>query len=535
MLKRVKAGLQRVSLFQPDGASLDPALQAAYLKDLLTKATRLAWKSASRATAASLLSVAPTCSTWGPAYAANAPQSNGLDFTLPTFAQPTASATSGIAPVSNASQPYLFNLQTPEVSDVGHELAKKGIYAVGFDDFIFNDVPAGGIKHGAFMTNRALIGVNIDMNQLAGIYGAQLHFAVNDIGGYGHNYKYTGADYSYLENWGNHDGLQLREFTWDQSLLNDRVFVLAGRLGPKSGEYDGSELYCLFVSFMCSTPTQYGVTSSSPSFVTSTWGTRLLVKPTKNTYAKIGVWEDEPLLKQPDQGGFPGKDWDFNQGSGVFVPAEIGYVTTFADDRYPRHYDIGFTYDTTKYSDPYLNGQGLPTSLYGGSANSERGRAQVFLQGQQMVWRPDPADTRGLYLFSTLNALTYGDAPMQTSVVFGLFDWGPFASRPKDYFGLVFENFWYDWKYTSAVDALLSKDGNVQKISKTMSMAEVNYAFNIAPGVKFIPYLEYIWNPDLQADPNPVGNVKYAIQTGFRVTFLLNDALDLPSLNRVRN
>jgi carbohydrate-selective porin OprB len=423
-----------------------------------------------------------------------------------------------------AQQPYWVDLRTKPVADFGRMLASQGVYLTGFEDAEFNNVPAGGIKQGSFFTNWGVLGVNLDMDRILGVHGAQMHIIANSVAGYGHNWKYTGADWSYLENWGNHDGFQLREFSWDQAFLNNHAYVLFGRTAPKSGEFDGSELYCLFATFMCSTPTMYGATGSPPSFVTSTWGFRLLVKPTKDTYAKAGVWEDEPLVHTQYHGSWPGEDWDFNKGSGVFAPAEIGYKTTFADDRYPRHFDVGMTYDSARYTDP----------LY--PSESHKGRSEVFGQAQQMIWRPDFDSTRGLTVFGAVNMLTWGESPMDDSLVAGVFDRGPFESRPKDYVGLIVQNFWWNGRYSTEVTNLIHADGSpYASLSPTETMMEFTYGAKVGPGITFEPYFEYIWNPDLMGDAKPVAGINSAIQVGFRLTAELDDALDLPALERVRN
>ncbi|WP_143296023.1 carbohydrate porin, partial [Acetobacter sp. DsW_059] len=75
-----------------------------------------------------------------------------------------------------------------------------------------------------------------------------------------------------------------REMTWDQELFNKHLYILAGRANPKGGEFEGSELYCMFATFLCSSPTTLTIDGSSPSFTSATWAARILVKPTASTY-----------------------------------------------------------------------------------------------------------------------------------------------------------------------------------------------------------------------------------------------------------
>ena len=45
-----------------------------------------------------------------------------------------------------------------------------------------------------------------------------------------------------------------------------------------------------------------------------------------------------------------GFDWRTSGSTGVFIPAEVGYLTGFGDVRLPSKYDVGFWYDTSQYT-----------------------------------------------------------------------------------------------------------------------------------------------------------------------------------------
>ena len=45
-----------------------------------------------------------------------------------------------------------------------------------------------------------------------------------------------------------------------------------------------------------------------------------------------------------------GFDWRTSGSTGVFIPAEVGYLTGFGDARLPSKYDVGFWYDTSQYT-----------------------------------------------------------------------------------------------------------------------------------------------------------------------------------------
>lgn len=134
---------------------------------------------------------------------------------------------------STLSQPYLFSLQFNSVENVGKKLSDYGVYFNGWNISQLNANVGGGYKTGSAYTNWALVGLNLDMRRIAGIPGAQIHFIIDDVAGQGRSWEYNASDWSWINTWGNHDGLQVREFTWDQELFNKHLFILAGRSNPK--------------------------------------------------------------------------------------------------------------------------------------------------------------------------------------------------------------------------------------------------------------------------------------------------------------
>ncbi|MBV0888354.1 carbohydrate porin [Komagataeibacter oboediens] len=444
--------------------------------------------------------------------------------------KPTANSAHSIAP-----QPYLFSLDTKGGDNVGKTMARAGVYLTGWDASEYSGVPAGGINHGSFFNNFAGIGLDLDMQKLAHIPGAKIHFLADDVAGQGHAGEFTGSNWGYVSYWGNHDGFQIREFTWDQALFKNKVFLLAGRSMPKGGEFDGSDLYCKFPTFMCSVPTTMTINGSMPSFVTSSWGVRLLIKPTEKSYIKGGIWEAEPWLKATNHNSWPGPDWGFDKSEGEFIPVEGGYRTNFSNDRFPRAYDIGFIYDDAKYSDPLYNTAGQPKALFGGNAQSRRGRTQFYIQAQQMIWKPDARDTRGLILFGAANIMTSGDAPVKDGFVLGVFDWGPFRARPRDSVGLVVQTLRWDRRLVQDMNDTMQKQGHHNQWNGQETMLEINYGANIAPGITLTPYFQYIWNPDELAMSRPQPDVHYAVQSGLLLNIQFNPAFGLPMLHRVRN
>lgn len=436
---------------------------------------------------------------------------------------------------SLAPQPYLFSLHNRTARDAGQWMERHGVYLTGWNVSQLGVVPSGGTNTGSFFNNNAGIGTDLDLKKILGIPGAQFHFFALDTAGEAHAGEFTGSTWAYLSWLGAHDGFQVREFSWDQALFHNKVYVLAGRGNPKGGEFEGSELYCLFSAVLCSAPAALTVNGALPSTTISTWEFRVLVKPTAHTYIKGGIWEVEPSLKANNHNAWPGPDWGFDRAKGEYFPVEGGYRTNFSNDLYPRAYDVGFTYDTSVYNDPLYNTRGLSHVMYGGAAQPRRGRTQLYVQAQQMVWKPREKGTRGLTLFGAANFQLSGDPPVKRGFVGGLVDWGLFASRPRDYLGIAVQAFQWNDRLIQAMNDTYHKQGSHQKWAHYETMLEMDYGFNIAPGIIVAPYFEYIWHPDLLGYATLPSHVDFALQTGMSLLMQFAPALDLPALHRVRN
>jgi carbohydrate-selective porin OprB len=81
------------------------------------------------------------------------------------------------------------------------------------------------------------------------------------------------------------------------------------------------------------------------------------------------------------------------------ILVQFGYRTTLQNDPYPRAFPIGGFYNNGHYADPLLNTAGQNRILAAGVAKTDVGASELYIQGQQMVYRPDMSTDRGLTVF----------------------------------------------------------------------------------------------------------------------------------------
>jgi porin len=434
---------------------------------------------------------------------------------------------SGVLPASGTEGGYFFNLR-PLGADFGRSLADHGIYIVArnLSEGLAN--VSGGFNRGTSYEGYSALGFDLDMDRIAGIPGGAVHFLLDDLQGQPF-FAYSGS--AYLNNRvfaGNGPAFRLGELSYEQSLFDRQVDVRVGRI-PAYTQFDGSELYCTFVTSLCRTPAGYTFDRGYPPYPASSWAGVVQIRIAGPFYTSVGVYENEPILSTTNHGGFPGPDWGFDKAAGVTIPVQFGYRTTLQDDQYPRAFSVGGFYDTGRYADPLLNSNGLNRILFGGTPKMDHGVSQVYFQAQQMVYRPDASD-RGLTLFGGANWATSGQPNVQRFLFAGAYYKGVFAERPNDTLGVAVSVLGVNPRITERINTTLSQSGGGQA-SRTEISYEVNYGLAIAPGMMLKPFFQFISHPDQANATKPSGNNTHAIFVGALFEVDMAQLFGLPALS----
>ncbi|HET6308083.1 MAG TPA: carbohydrate porin [Rhodopila sp.] len=427
------------------------------------------------------------------------------------------------------SQGWLFDLSGLG-QGVGAALADKGIYLNGHYMGEGLSEVGGGRKQGSFYESYTTAGADFDMGKIVGIEGGAVHFVVSDIAGQSYA-GYSGSDFSYNRDWGYGPGVRLNELSWDQELFDNRVRILAGRIDTET-DFDTMAVQCQLLTTTCSAPAGYIMDKSGVAFNSSSWGATATLKPSKPTYFKFGVYEDEGILADENQLAWPGRDWDFQSSTGALIPVEMGYRTTAQNDLYPKIYDIGGFYDTASYADPLLNTAGGSHVLKGGASKEDIGRSQVYFQAQQMVYRHDPGSDRGLTLFAAGNWATSGEAEIENDVVLGVYAKGMFDVRPNDTLTFGATLIGINHRITERIDQTIVKQGGSGHVGSEEGVLEVDYGIALAPGITLTPMLQYVAHPDQYLNPTPSGDMNYSLMVGTWLMFNFNSAFGLPQMLR---
>jgi len=372
----------------------------------------------------------------------------------------------------------------------------------------------GGERLGATNGGGAVGGADLDMGKLAGIEGGKMHITFARY--YGHSV--AADDIGVIQKiqgyWYPKRQWQLAQLSWEQQFADSHINVLAGRLNA-TWQFARSTYGCRFVS---APDCPYQLTNTSggfSGFPYVNWGARVKYQPDAR-YVSIGAFEINP-----DRRNNNGLNWGLNNATGVMIPIEVGYETSFANDPYPKHLKIGGWYNSAPFTDPELNTRGLHRGLAGGTARSyDGGRYGLYVLADKVVWKPDPnANRRNLAIFGSVTGPMDNAENYTLQSTFGALWTGLSAARPNDSLGFQATLFRFSRKATGFEDDLIHKNsGTNDHFARNEWMTELNYSYKLFPVVSLVPNLQYIVHPDILGNTVGVKRVPAnAIVIGLRV------------------
>lgn len=354
--------------------------------------------------------------------------------------------------------------------------------------------PIGGIRQGTAYTGQLLFGIDADLGRLAGIDGGSLHTLVTQRHGRSLSNDFIGNSTSVQEIFGAGQTSRLTLLSYEQKLFDGRLDIEFGRL-PANAVFLTSPIYCSFMNnATCGSPTFAFVDTNFTYYPVSTWAAHTKLWLTDTVFLHAGAYEVNPLTQQPTDNGI---DWSTRGATGVVVPMELSYSTTFANDSMPRNYAIGGVADESRYADPVLDQRGGPAIFTGLDSLQRFGRSLIYARFDQMVWRPDPTAPRGLTLFGVAMKGTGGRQIEDYFLEGGALLTGTFDDRPYDTAGFVVSLQKYASLGLADIRAARSSLGlDPRAIATQQVMMELNYGIQLTSAARLTPNLQYIVNPD---------------------------------------
>ena len=409
------------------------------------------------------------------------------------------------------------------LTPVGKQLATNGIIlnADYYGEFASN--LSGGRRQGSEYTDQLSFGGDADLQKLIGLEGGAFHLQFSNRDGRNLAGDTINNSVSVQQLYGGGQTLLLSTLTYEQKLFGGVLDIQGGRTEIGQVAFQ-DPIYCDFqTNAICGEPPIMGKDSNSSFYPVPVWGAWATVTPAKDFYALTGVFDNDPGQANPAHQSF---DWGLDQSQGAQIPVEAGYQTSFADDDYPRRYDVGAIFDQSPYAHTEFDAATASLDSVGA-----RDRSLIYLQAKQMVFRPDMREPRGLTAFG---AVAYGPdntQPVDYSLTAGAVYQGLFASRPKDTLGVVIsETHYRDNFITQLYDFRLAALGGTERPASDLVMTEVNYDAFATDWFDVMPNVQYIVNPDgLGNQVYPKSNLNDAFVVGIQVHINLAALAGLPS------
>jgi porin len=347
--------------------------------------------------------------------------------------------------------------------------------------------PTGGKRQGISYDDNIGLGLEFDLNKLAGLEGASFLISVSQRDGDSLSTKDVGNAFSVQQVYGG-ETFHLVDVAYQQKLFDDKLELSLGRIAAGDDFLVSAYDYLFMQNGFDGNPV--AIFFNSPgmsSYPNATWGTRIKVMPTKRTYLMAGVYNGDAAIRANDHHGA-----DMSLNGPVFAIAEAGYKYNGlpGDSQFLGNYKVGAWYDQNSFTDYTTVGYARPASLTRG----DWGCYGMF--DQVLMPFADPSSNRGLGIFGSV--LVSPDQSVSEIPYFftaGFAARGIFVSRPADVagFGAVFGEFSSDLRDDEQREQLLDPTVGVHSHE---SVLEGTYRFSMRKGAIFFqPDLQYVIRP----------------------------------------
>jgi len=382
-------------------------------------------------------------------------------------------------------------------------------------DFVDNVAanPVGGVRQGSAESHWFSGTADIDLEKLIALPNTRVHVQGAWFTGDSLGRDTIGNSISFQQTWRPVPGPRLTQLNVEHDF--GKLNLMVGRAAVNS-YFNNSPLNCVFMS-NTSCLTAYGGISDIgiTAFPNSSWAAKARYALDERRYLQVGVFDYNNDLNLAGKGGL---DFSLFAGTGTIVAGEAGYQTTFAQERLPRRYKIG----------AYLNTDGGQSLFYdrnGGSAAAS-GLPRVALGGDRVglyamidetVSRGAGDSKRNLALFARgfLNVGNVQQLDWFASV--GFVKTGTFTGRDNDTIGFLLSNTRFSDQQVAYLRDLRRKAGGTGAPEANEVIGEVNYGFAALPGLRIMPNVQYVINPDPIFAPTTRKDIPAAVVLGVRV------------------
>lgn len=363
----------------------------------------------------------------------------------------------------------------------------------------------GGLRTGVDYAHQVGIQVVFDGPAVANIPGFSLHVAVVNRAGRNLSNDYIGdhvLQAQEIYGAGFDEALHGIWLYGEESLYGGQVDIVGGRIFPGM-DFAASSFYCNFMTLtICGHPRGLTGEQGFIDWPQNTWGGRVRVKPTDDTYIMGGVYASQPY----PGGGQTGFDMSTANITGAYYAGELEWGPTLGDAALPGHYKVGIGYDTTNFPDEYSDVNGGAYVLTGLPPRMRSNRTQYWFTFDQMLTHIGADPNAGLTLLGAYVHDDPNDSLFEHFVWVGGIATGFWADRPHDQIDVAF-TYYKVSPSLSQTEALEQQDDLVPSYAYGVQshgmVFEANYQIPVWDGVMIQPEFEYFIRPGAAASvPN---------------------------------
>jgi porin len=362
--------------------------------------------------------------------------------------------------------------------------------------------PTGGVQQGFRQASNLALDVHFDLEKLVGLDGGSFLISFSERFGSSLSKEDIGNVFTVQQVFGGQT-YRLVDVAYQQKLLDDRVELRVGRIAAGDDFLVSPYNYVFVQNGFDGNPV--GIFFNAPgmtAYPNATWGGRVKVRPTEQTYVMGGVYNGDPSIRDNKHHG---ADWSMK--GPLFAIGEVGYQVNGrpGDQGLIGNYKAGFWYDDSRYTD-------FTTVARGQSPNTSRGNWGLYgLFDQVLVRFGEPGSNRGLGVTgSVLVSPDQSVSQMPFFATAGMVVRGLFPSRPTDVggVGVVYGHFSEDLQDSQRRARASDPTIGVQRYELAL---ELTYRFRFrADALFFQPDLQYIIRP------GGTGRIADAFVAGFQ-------------------
>ncbi|HET6375134.1 MAG TPA: carbohydrate porin [Methylocella sp.] len=350
--------------------------------------------------------------------------------------------------------------------------------------------PVGGAQQSLAYEGLLELGIDGDLDRIAGMKGASFHINAFQIHGYGL------STYN-IFNFATISGIEARRTTrlfeaWlEQEFLDGFASLRFGQLSADT-EFLANELDVLYWNGTFGWPVlaSFDLLGTGPHYPLTTPGVRLKITPNRQTALLIALFNGDPAGVGQDVGqaevrnccgiNFRLKDPPF-----LIAQAEFSYVVPVTEQGLTGIVRVGGWQNFGRFNDQFLSTDGLPLAspLSNGNPLVHRNNQAAYALLDQMIWKaPGNNPWKGIGFFALAMAAPAGRNLISVEIQAGVNFMGMWKERPEDSFGAAFDYNRVSPCVSAADQAAASFSNMPVPIRNYELLLEATYQAQIAPG-----------------------------------------------------